>query len=139
MAVACAVAAFARPLFFDAGPLFPLQTAVVTPICLLSCLLAGVASGAMSWTLSTTLYKVEDAFGKLPIHWMWWPAIGAVVGGVGGYLQPRAFGVGYDVIGDLLQNRLTIGVVVALLICKGIMWVIALGSGSLRAACWLPC
>jgi H+/Cl- antiporter ClcA len=83
VAVACAVAGFARSLFLDAGPLFPLQTPVVTPICLLSCLVAGLASGALSWILSTLLYKVEDAFGKLPVHWMWWPAIGAVAVGIG--------------------------------------------------------
>jgi H+/Cl- antiporter ClcA len=128
--VACAVAAFARSYVFDAGPLFPLQTSAVTPICLVSCLFAGVASGALSWALSTSLYKIEDAFGKLPIHWMWWPAIGGIVVGIGGYLQPRALGVGYDVIGDLLQNRLAIGVVLALLLCKGVMWVTALGSGT---------
>jgi H+/Cl- antiporter ClcA/predicted transcriptional regulator len=130
VAVACAVSGFARSYFFGIEPLFPLQTSVVTPICLFSCLLAGIASGALSWALSTSLYKVEDAFGRLRIHWMWWPAIGAVVIGIGGYLQPRALGVGYDVIGDLLQNRLVIGVALALLLCKGVMWVIALGSGT---------
>ena len=128
--VACAVAAFFRTYFFAAGPLFPVQTGAVTPICLVSCLLAGIASGALSWTLSTSLYKVEDAFRKLPIHWMWWPAIGGIVIGIGGYLQPRALGVGYDVIGDLLQNHLALGVVVALLLCKSVMWVVALGSGT---------
>jgi H+/Cl- antiporter ClcA/CBS domain-containing protein len=130
VAIACAVAGFVRPYFLDAGPLFPLQTSVVTPICLLSCLLAGLASGALSWVLSTSLYKVEDAFGKLPIHWMWWPAIGAVAVGIGGYLQPRALGVGYDVIGDLLLNHLVVSVALALLLCKAIMWVVALGSGT---------
>ncbi len=128
--VACAVAAFSRFYIFPAGPLFPLQTAAVTPICLVSCLFAGIASGALSWVLSTSLYRIEDAFGRLPIHWMWWPALGAVVVGIGGYLQPRALGVGYDVIGDLLHNRLAIGVVLALLLCKGVMWVTALGSGT---------
>ena len=130
VAVACAVAAFSRPYLFDAGPLFPLQTPAVTPICLLSCVLAGLASGALSWVLSTSLYRVEDVFHRLPIHWMWWPAIGAVVVGVGGYLQPRALGVGYDVIGDLLGNRLAVGAALALLLCKGVMWVVALGSGT---------
>jgi H+/Cl- antiporter ClcA len=130
VAVACAVAGFARSYFFGTEALFPLQTSVVTPICLLSCLLAGIASGALSWVLSTSLYIVEDAFGRLPIHWMWWPAMGAVVIGIGGCLQPRALGVGYDVIGDLLQNHLAIGVALALLLCKGVMWVIALGSGT---------
>jgi H+/Cl- antiporter ClcA/CBS domain-containing protein len=130
VAVSCAVAAFARPYLFDVGPLFPLQTAIVTPICLLSCLLAGVASGALSWALSTSLYKVEDAFSRLPIHWMWWPSLGAIVIGIGGYLQPRALGVGYDVISDLLHNHLAVDVALALLLCKGVMWVVALGSGT---------
>ena len=130
VAVACAVAAFARPLFFDAGPLFPLQTPVVTPIILLSCVLAGLASGALSWALSTSLYKIEDTFNRLPIHWMWWPAIGSVIVGVGGYLEPRALGVGYDVIGDLLHNHLAVNAALALLACKAIMWVVALGSGT---------
>lgn len=130
VAIACAVAGFARPLLFDAGPLFPLQTMSVSPLGLLSCVFAGIASGALSWMLSTTLYKVEDLFGKLPIHWMWWPALGGLAVGIGGYLQPRALGVGYDVIGDLLQNHLAIGAVLALLLCKSAMWVIALGSGT---------
>jgi H+/Cl- antiporter ClcA/predicted transcriptional regulator len=130
VAIACAVAGFARPFLLEAGPLFPLQTAAVGPLGLLSCVFAGLASGAMSWALSTSLYKVEDLFGKLPLHWMWWPAIGGLAVGVGGYLQPRALGVGYDVIGDLLQNHLALGVVLALLLCKALMWVVALGSGT---------
>jgi H+/Cl- antiporter ClcA/CBS domain-containing protein len=130
VAVACAVAAFSRPYLFDSGPLFPVQTPIATPICLVSCLLAGLACGALSWLLSTSLYRIEDAFHRLPIHWMWWPAIGAVAVGVGGYLEPRALGVGYDVIGDLLHNQLVVGVAVALLLCKGVMWVVALGSGT---------
>lgn len=130
VAIACAVAGFARPLILDGGPLFPLQTLPVGPLDLLSCVIAGVASGALSWVLSTSLYKVEDLFGKLPIHWMWWPALGGLAVGIGGYFQPRALGVGYDVIGDLLQNHLALGVVVTLLFCKAVMWVIALGSGT---------
>jgi CBS domain-containing protein len=84
----------------------------------------------MAWLLSTALYRVEDGFHKLPIHWMWWPALGALAIGVGGYFQPRALGVGYDVIGDLLQNRLALGVVASLLLAKAVMWLIALGSGT---------
>ena len=69
-----------------------------------SCVIAGLAAGALSWTVSTALYKVEDLFGRLPIHWMWWPALGGLVVGIGGWLEPRALGVGYDVIGDLLRQ-----------------------------------
>ena len=130
VAIACAVAGFLRPLLVDSGPLFPLQTAVLGPAGLIGCLVAGLAAGLMSWALSSLLYKVEDWFGKLPVHWMWWPAIGGLAVGIGGYFQPRALGVGYDVIGDLLQNHLAIGVVLALLACKALMWVIALASGT---------
>ncbi len=130
VAIACAVAGFLRPLLMEAGPLFPQQSPVLPPVALLSCVVAGVLCGAMAWLLSTALYRVEDGFHKLPIHWMWWPALGAVAIGIGGYLQPRALGVGYDVIGDLLQNHLAAGVVATLLVAKAIMWLIALGSGT---------
>lgn len=130
VAMACAVAGFLRPLLMEPGPLFPLQTASPEPSMLLSCAIAGVACGGLAAILSTSLYKVEELFGKLPLHWMWWPAIGGLAIGVGGWLQPRALGVGYDVIGDLLNNRLALGVVLAVLAVKAVIWVVALGSGT---------
>ncbi len=50
--------------------------------------------------------------------------------GIGGWLEPRALGVGYDVIGDLLHGNLALQVVVAILAVKAVMWVVALGSGT---------
>ena len=130
VAISCAVSAFLRSYLLDPGPLFPLQTEAVGSLDLVSCVIAGIVCGSLSWTLSTSLYKVEDAFAKLPIHWMWWPAIGGLAVGIGGYLQPRALGVGYDVIGDLLHSHIALAAVLALLCCKAFMWVIALGSGT---------
>jgi len=128
--VACAVAGFLRTLVMEPGPLFAMQTAPLAPGGLLSCVLAGLLCGALAWTLSTALYRVEDWFHRLPIHWMWWPALGGLAVGIGGWLQPRALGVGYDVIGDLLQHHLAISAIAALLLAKALMWVIALGSGT---------
>lgn len=130
VAVACTVAGFTRPIFMDSGPLFPLETMPVGTLDLWSCVLAGIMCGTLAWTLSNSLYKFEDLFKKLPIHWMWWPALGGLAVGIGGYLEPRALGVGYDVIRDLLQNQLAIKVVFTLLICKAVMWIIALSSGT---------
>jgi H+/Cl- antiporter ClcA/CBS domain-containing protein len=130
VATACAVAGFLRPLAIGSGPLFALQTAPVAPVALVSCLLAGVLCGALAWCMSTMLYRVEDGFHRLPIHWMWWPALGALAVGIGGYFQPRALGVGYDVIGDLLHNRIALGALAALLAVKLVIWLIALGSGT---------
>jgi H+/Cl- antiporter ClcA len=130
VAVACAVAAFLRGTFMGTGPLFPVETGPVTLPALISCILAGLLCGVLARSLSMALYKVEDMFEHLHVHWMWWPAIGGLVVGLGGYFQPRALGVGYDVIGDLLHNHLAIGVVLAILIVKAIIWVVALGSGT---------
>ncbi|OLL32485.1 chloride channel protein [Burkholderia sp. SRS-W-2-2016] len=130
VAVACAVAGFSRPLLLASGPLFPLQTLPLGTLGLASCALAGLIAGALSWGLSTWLYKVEDAFARLPIHWMWWPALGGLAVGIGGYFQPRALGVGYDVIGDLLLNHLAISAVLAIVLVKAVIWVIALASGT---------
>lgn len=130
VAVACAVAGFARALFFGTGPLFPLETAAPDGWSLVSCVIAGLLSGALASGLSAALYKTEDLFGKLPIHWMWWPALGGVVVGIGGWLEPRALGVGYDVIGDLLHQHIALQIALLLLAVKAVMWVVALGSGT---------
>ncbi|WP_323120368.1 chloride channel protein [Burkholderia alba] len=130
VALACAVAGFARMLFFGAGPLFPVTTAPPSALALGSCLIAGLLSGALACGLSAALYKTEDWFGKLPVHWMWWPALGAIVVGIGGWIEPRALGVGYDVIGDLLHSHLALQIALAILIVKALIWVVALGSGT---------
>jgi CBS domain-containing protein len=85
----------------------------------------GVASGL----ITRLVYAAEDAFEKVPIHWMWWPAIGGIVIGLGGLLYPRALGVGYDVIGDLLNGRLIGLFLLGLLITKAVIWAVSLGSG----------
>src|SRR3546814_17708817 len=97
-----------RSLWAEAGPLFAMQTPPADTIALLSCVVAGLACGMLCTAMSSILYKVEDAFGRLPVHWMWWPALGGLVVGLGGWLEPRALGVGYDVIGDLLATDLAL-------------------------------
>ncbi|HWU99407.1 MAG TPA: chloride channel protein [Oxalicibacterium sp.] len=128
--VACAVAAFCRPLLLEPGPLFPMHTEPVGVASFVVCVVAGLLSGMLSAGMSVALYRVEDWFHKLPVHWMWWPAIGALAVGIGGWFQPRALGVGYDVIADLLNNNLAVSVALSLLVVKAIIWVVALGSGT---------
>jgi H+/Cl- antiporter ClcA/CBS domain-containing protein len=130
VALACAVSGFARAVFFGTAPLFPLETAPASGLSFFSCLVAGLLSGMLASGLSAALYKTEDLFGKLRLHWMWWPAIGGLVIGIGGLIEPRALGVGYDVIGDLLHQHIVLRIAVALLIVKAIIWVVALGSGT---------
>lgn len=130
VALACAVAGFLRPWVFGTGPLFALQTPAPTTMALVSCVLAGLMCGALAAVLTLALYRIEDGFARLPLHWMWWPALGGLVVGVGGYFQPRALGVGYDVIADLLNQRLAVEAALALLAVKAVVWLVALGSGT---------
>ncbi|HEV3429490.1 MAG TPA: chloride channel protein [Paraburkholderia sp.] len=130
VALACAVAGFARALVFGTDPLFAMQTPPPRALALGSCVIAGLLSGALASGLSVSLYKVEDLFKRLPLHWSWWPAIGGLAVGIGGFIEPRALGVGYDVIGDLLHQHILLQVAIAILAVKAVIWVIALGSGT---------
>src|SRR5438093_2611030 len=89
-----------------------------------------VLAGALSAALTQAVYAAEDAFQHLPIHWMWWPAIGGLVIGVGGWMFPQALGVGYDVIGDLLRGDVGGRVILGVLIVKSVIWSVSLGSGT---------
>ena len=61
---------------------------------------------------------------------MWWPALGGLVVGLGGLIEPRALGVGYDVIADLLAGHATAKAVALILVVKSIIWIVALASGT---------
>jgi CBS domain-containing protein len=91
---------------------------------------AGLLAGALSALLTYAVYASEDAFQKLPIHWMWWPAIGGLVIGVGGYFFPQALGVGYDTIAALLQGDVSRRVIAGVLLVKSTIWAVSLGSGT---------
>jgi H+/Cl- antiporter ClcA len=131
VATAAIVAAMWRPWLIGAGALFPYDTIPAVPWWGLAlCAVAGVVAGLQSALMTVCLYGVEDLFQKLPIHWMWWPAIGAVVVGVGGYFDPAVLGVGYDNITGLLHGTLNLHDAAGLLIGKAVVWITALSSGT---------
>jgi len=131
VASAAAVAAALRVPLMGAGPVFGTAPhASLAFAGLGSALAVGLIAGFGSGLLTRLVYTCEDFFAKLPIHWMWWPAIGGLVVGLGGLLYPRALGVGYDVIRDLLNARLIGMFLLGLLITKAVIWSIALGSGT---------
>ncbi len=91
---------------------------------------AGALTGGVSCLISKMVFKVEDLFEKLPIHWMWWPALGGLVVGIVGYYDPRVLGVGYVNITDALQGKMLLIPALTLFLFKLIAWSISLGSGT---------
>jgi H+/Cl- antiporter ClcA/CBS domain-containing protein len=132
VALASATAGAARRYLIGLGPLFPTPAhpVFIGPAGLIGCVVCGILAGALSALLTGAVYAAEDAFAKLPLHWMWWPAIGGLVIGVGGLIFPQALGVGYDTIGSLLQGNGAIGLLLGILLVKSTIWAVSLGSGT---------
>jgi len=132
VALAAATAAAMRRYILGLGPLFPVppHPIFIGPQGLAACVAAGFLAGALSALLTLAVYAAEDSFQKLPIHWMWWPAIGGLVIGLGGLVFPQALGVGYDTIGSLLQGDVPAKVIIGILVVKSIIWSVSLGSGT---------
>ena len=132
VALASATAAVARRYIIGIGPIFPTppHPEFIGISGILGCVAIGVLAGFISLALTAAVYFFEDAFHKLPIHWMWWPAIGGVVVGIGGLIFPEALGVGYGTIGRLLQGDHASSLILGILLVKSTIWAVSLGSGT---------
>lgn len=118
--------------WLGAGPLFPMP-AISAPQNLSTVGVAlglGILIGLAATLMSRMMYSFEDLFGKLPVHWMWWPAIGGMGVGLGGLFFPRGLGVGYDNIAELLRGNAPLGLIFGILFGKSLMWAFSLGSGT---------
>lgn len=131
VALASVVAAAGRMIIEGTGPVFAMPAVAVTGVVgLVAFLLLGALFGTVAVAVTRITYAVEDAFERLPIHWMWWPALGGMVIGVVGLVAPRTLGVGYNNLRDLLAGSLPLQAVAVLGFLKFISWSISLGSGT---------
>jgi H+/Cl- antiporter ClcA len=131
VALGCVTGAGMHILLFGSQPVFNMG-AVTAPSesALVIYVLFGLIIGVIASLVSRSVYAIEDLFEKLPIHWMWWPAIGGVAVGVIGYFAPHTMGVGYDNIRYLLSGSWSLALLLSLCLLKYLSWVIALGSGT---------
>lgn len=130
--LASAAAAGMRHYIIGPGPLFPVPVhpAFIGGKGLLACVLVGLLAGVLSMLLTASVYGAEDAFRRLPIHWMWWPPIGGAVIGIGGLIFPQALGVGYDTIARVLSQPTPASLILGILAVKAVIWSVSLGSGT---------
>jgi CIC family chloride channel protein len=131
VALACVAACGAHMAFVGSEPAFVMP--IVDPPsgeALAVYIGLGVVVGFVSMLVTRAVYAVEDAFEKLPIHWMWWPAIGGVVVGIVGVLSPHTMGVGYDNINRILSGDLAGQAVIVFCLLKFVSWSLSLGTGT---------
>ena len=131
VALACITGAAGHHVFFEPGPVFPtpfIELPSNVSVAMYSVI--GIIIGLLAAAVSKIVYLIEDGFEKLPIHWMWWPALGGLVVGIVGFIAPATLGVGYENITNILSGNLTLHVIIYLCVFKFISWSIALGSGT---------
>ncbi|NRF41505.1 chloride channel protein [Pedobacter foliorum] len=131
VALACITGAAGHQFLFESGPVFHMpELSTPTNMALGIYSFMGIIIGFISLGLTKIVYHIEDAFEKLPIHWMWWPAIGGLAVGVIGYFAPHTLGVGYDNIISVLSGKIPLALLLSLCFFKFLSWAIALGSGT---------
>lgn len=132
VALACITGAAGHHFLFEPGPVFPITDLIETPsnTALLAYSVMGILVGVISVLVTKIVYVIEDGFEKLPVHWMWWPAIGGLAVGIIGYFAPKTMGVGYDNITAVLSGDLPMNIILSLCFFKFLSWAIALGSGT---------
>jgi H+/Cl- antiporter ClcA len=131
VALAAAAATGVRVVFVGAHPAFTMPHIVQpTDWALAMYVLIGAIVGLASVGVTRLVYAIEDAFHRLPIHWMWWPAIGGLFVGVVGYIAPHTLGTGYDNIEHALANEMAPSAIALLCTLKLASWSVSLGSGT---------
>jgi CIC family chloride channel protein len=135
VAMAAAIATGVRIAFHGTAPVFSIpQLAQPGGQALIGYAIIGLIIGAIAAGITRATYGIEDLFEKvghkLRLHWMWWPAIGAVIVGVVGLIEPRTLGVGYENIIDAISGSVAGRALLMLALLKFISWSIYLGSGT---------
>jgi H+/Cl- antiporter ClcA len=131
VAFAAATAAGLRIASFGTTALFPIPSIQQPSGEALSVYIGvGAIVGLAAVFVTRILYYIEELFEMLPVHWMWWPAIGALAVGIIGYIEPRTLGVGYSNIQDILAGHMVGTFLMMFVILKFLSWSIALGSGT---------
>ncbi len=131
VALASVVATAVRYALVGTMPAFPMPD-VLPPgsAALLFYTMLGAFVGLVSVGVTRLVYAIEDAFERLPISWVWWPALGGLVVGAVGLFAPHTLGVGYDNIEHIVGGTLTGKAVLFLCLMKLVSWSVSLGSGT---------
>lgn len=131
VAMAAGTAMAVRGLLGEPFPMLPLPSPEAPgPMIALGSILIGLVCGVAAVGITHAMHGIEKVFEKLPIHWMWWPALGGLAVGVIGWIDPRTLGAGYPNLRALLDGQLPVIALITLGVFKFLSWSICLGSGT---------
>lgn len=131
VAIATGAAMAVRSCFGEPYPMLPLGfSGTPGPMLALSSVVIGVVAGGVAVVITHALHAIEHGYEKLPLHWMWWPALGGLAVGVTGWIDPRTLGPGYENLRAMLDGQLAFTALVTLGIFKFLSWTVCLGSGT---------
>lgn len=131
LVTAASIAGGVHSALFEEGPLFHVPAHDVAGLDVLPAfVLLGLACGVLAIIISRGLFLVEDLYRRLPVSDFWHPVIGAIGFATVGLFVPRALGVGYDAISDVLGGEVAVATAAGLALGKLLAWWLALGSGT---------
>ena len=92
----------------------------------------GLLAGLVAVLFVKVLYKTEDIFDSIKIHWLLKAAVGGLLLGLVGVDYSEIHGVGYNVIEAILNNPGQYGIVILSLFCilKIVMTSVTIGAGG---------
>ena len=91
----------------------------------------GIAGGVVSAAFSQLLLRLRAWFKRQPAKTVWCqPVAGGLVVGVMGWFVPSVMGVGYQYVGDVLNDSLTLKLMLTLLVLKLVATAVSYASGN---------
>ena len=113
-------------------PLFQVpQYQLVTSWELIAYGILGIAGGVVSVTFSQLLLSLRAWFKRRPAKTVWFqPVAGGLVVGIMGWFVPSVMGVGYQYVGDVLNDSLTLKLMLTLLVLKLVATAVSYASGN---------
>ena len=107
-------------LLLGNNPLFKVpQYQLVHPLELAIYAVLGVAGGLVSVAFTKLLLGMRERFLRFPQKTVWFqPAAGGLLVGLMGWFVPQVLGVGYGYVGDVLNGRMALHLMVLLVVLK---------------------
>lgn len=91
----------------------------------------GVAGGLVSVAFTKLLLGMRERFLRFPRNTVWFqPVAGGLLVGLMGWFVPQVLGVGYGYVGDVLNGRMALNLMVLLLVLKLITVTTSYASGN---------